>query len=263
LGWIAFSGRPDDPGAYRDFYGSGAGYAYIWGGGHPEFGMLGMNALHHLGQAFVPSDAAQQFGYVAGLHDAGQASGGQVAVSAGGMMAGLHGSGTLIHSVAQGVIGAISPPPAPCFPAGTLVHTDRGLVAIEKIQEGDRVLSRNEETGEVSYQRVTQTFRNRTHYLVTVDTGKEKIKATRSHPFYVEGKGWVAAKDLEKGDRLQTPEGEVLVVRAVAVKAIRGPPVATYNLEVEGTHTYFVGKVGVWVHNQQLQFPWGGPDCLA
>jgi len=29
------------PGAYRDFYGSGAGYAYIWGAGIPSGGCWG------------------------------------------------------------------------------------------------------------------------------------------------------------------------------------------------------------------------------
>ncbi len=33
------------------------------------------------------------------------------------------------------------------------------------------------------------------------------------------------------------------------MEAVRGPPVVVYNFEVENTHTYFVGKQGVWVHN--------------
>jgi Pretoxin HINT domain len=45
-----------------------------------------------------------------------------------------------------------------CFTAGTLVHTDRGLILIEKIRVGDRVLSQPEETGELAYKRVLRTF---------------------------------------------------------------------------------------------------------
>jgi hypothetical protein len=75
------------------------------------------------------------------------------------------------------------------------------------------------------------------------------LKRPPEHPFWVAGKGWVAAKELAKGDRLITPDEKVAVVGEVRVEAVRGPPVAVYNLEVEGTHTYFVGKSGVWVHN--------------
>jgi len=35
-----------------------------------------------------------------------------------------------------------SPRPAPCFTAGTMVHTSEGLVPIEKIGVGDWVLSK-------------------------------------------------------------------------------------------------------------------------
>ena len=48
-----------------------------------------------------------------------------------------------------------------CFPAGTLVHTDKGLIPIEQIQSGDRVLSRAEHGGEnapTEYRRITRAF---------------------------------------------------------------------------------------------------------
>lgn len=46
-----------------------------------------------------------------------------------------------------------------CFVAGTLVHTDKGLVPIEQIKVGDMVLSRPENgEGEATYKRVTNTF---------------------------------------------------------------------------------------------------------
>jgi len=75
------------------------------------------------------------------------------------------------------------------------------------------------------------------------------LKRPPEHPFWVAGKGWVAAKELAKGDRLITPDEKVAVVGEARVEAVRGPPVAVYNLEVENTHTYFVGRSGVWVHN--------------
>jgi hypothetical protein len=117
------------------------------------------------------------------------------------------------------------------------------------VKAGERVLSRDEKTGEVSYRQVVRTFQSEVQELVTVKAGKETIKTTTNHPFWVAGKGWVAAKELAKGERLVTPDEKTLVVGEVRVEAVRGPPVAVYNFEVENTHTYFVGRSGVWVHN--------------
>jgi hypothetical protein len=44
-------------------------------------------------------------------------------------------------------------------------------------------------------------------------------------------------------------DGGTARLSAVETTPIRGPPVLVYNLEVEGSHTYFVGREGVWVHN--------------
>jgi hypothetical protein len=47
------------------------------------------------------------------------------------------------------------------FVAGTLVHTDKGLVPIEQIKVGDRVLSKHESgEGEQAYKRVLSTFKS-------------------------------------------------------------------------------------------------------
>lgn len=49
-----------------------------------------------------------------------------------------------------------------CFVAGTLVHTDKGLVPIDQIKVGDMVLSRDENNpdGENAYKRVLSTFKS-------------------------------------------------------------------------------------------------------
>ena len=46
------------------------------------------------------------------------------------------------------------------FVAGTLVRTDRGLIPIDKIRIGDRVLSQPEESGELAYKRVSSAKRH-------------------------------------------------------------------------------------------------------
>jgi hypothetical protein len=137
-----------------------------------------------------------------------------------------------------------------CFVAGTSIQIEEGLKSIEEIRPGDWVCSKDEKTGEVSSQQVVRTFQHTTRQIVTVQAGKEKIDTTPEHPFYVDGKGWVRAGSLEVGDKLLTPDNVPLIIRTVKVEAVRGPPVVVYNLEVAGTHTYFVGRQGVWVHNK-------------
>ena len=52
-----------------------------------------------------------------------------------------------------------TPPGSECFPAGTLVWTELGLVAIEQIEVGDRVLSQDPTTGQLSYKPVAGVTR--------------------------------------------------------------------------------------------------------
>lgn len=61
---------------------------------------------------------------------------------------------------------------------------------IEDIQVGDKVLSKNEETGEVAYKGVTATFNHETDEIYKIYVGDQVIESTFNHPFYVKGKGW-------------------------------------------------------------------------
>ena len=77
----------------------------------------------------------------------------------------------------------------------------------------------------------------------------ETIDTTTNHPFYVEGRGWIAAGDLEIGDTLVTADGDEVEVTDLELEKL-AEPVLVYNLEVEDFHTYFVGEYGVLVHNE-------------
>jgi len=152
-----------------------------------------------------------------------------------------------------------------CFAAGTLIVTAEGLKPIETIEVGDRVLSRDDQTGEQTYKTVVRTFV--THpdslYRLTYRTGdgdEHELATTAEHPFWVVNKGgWVPAGELEPGDKLFLANGKLASM--VRIEIERGPPgsFTTYNFEVEDTHTYFVAQAdrldeGVWVHNL-------GNDC--
>ena len=73
--------------------------------------------------------------------------------------------------------------------------------------------------------------------------------ATESHPFWVEGRGWVAAGRLQAGDILRSSTGRGAMVEGVASEGIDSPPARVYNFEVEDWHTYYVSAAEALVHN--------------
>ena len=155
-------------------------------------------------------------------------------------------------------------PPSKCFVAGTLIHTENGLVPIEEINTGDKVLSYNEDGRKVEYQAVVRTFVNKSSNLFEVKIEGETVPlvVTNGHPFYVyrtrsdlssgedDPNGeWIDSDKLVAGDLVLKPDEnwtEVLSVNRIEGKA------TVYNFEVEKNHDYFVGSQGVLVHNQTI-----------
>src|SRR5579864_6221199 len=68
-----------------------------------------------------------------------------------------------------------------CLAAGTPVWTDQGLVAIEKIAVGDRVLSQDIETGGLAYKPVLQTTVRPPTECTSVRFASETIVCTNLH----------------------------------------------------------------------------------
>lgn len=79
-------------------------------------------------------------------------------------------------------------------------------------------------------------------------TDEGDIDTTANHPFYVIGKGWVAAGDLVDGDEVYNLDGSTSTIIGSEIEVL-DEPVLVYNLEVEDFHSYFVGCVPVLVHN--------------
>lgn len=140
--------------------------------------------------------------------------------------------------------------PTSCFVAGTPVWTESGLQPIEKIQSGDRVLSKDVETGELAYRTVLQTTVRPPHAVFEIDVGGERLEATGGHRFWISGQGWVKARDLQPEMPVHTATGSV-PVRTVATAAAA----PTYNLVVEGVHNYFVGTAALLTHDVTLPRP--------
>ena len=74
------------------------------------------------------------------------------------------------------------------------------------------------------------------------------IDTTSNHPFYVIGKGWVTAGELEAEDDVYRLDGSTAIVTGSELERLT-ESIKVYNLEVEDYHTYFVDDVPIWVHN--------------
>ena len=135
-----------------------------------------------------------------------------------------------------------------CFVAGTLVMAVAGMVAIEKIKSGDKVISTDPETMETSPKTVLETYIREVTTLVHLTVNGEEIVTTVDHPFYVNSRGFVKAGELAIGDELLDPNKNILLVENFDVE-LTEEPVKVYNFQVEDYHTYYVGENGVWVHN--------------
>ena len=109
--------------------------------------------------------------------------------------------------------------------------------------------SYNVETGERALKVVKEVFVRENDELLHIETSRGAVDATTSHPFYVVGKGWVAAGDLAVGDSIQTISGDAGIVTGLELEKLN-KPISVYNLEVEGFHSYFVAD-GVLVHNEK------------
>ncbi|WP_246132400.1 polymorphic toxin-type HINT domain-containing protein, partial [Paenibacillus hemerocallicola] len=133
-----------------------------------------------------------------------------------------------------------------CFTAGTKVLTDEGEKNIEDIEVGDKVLSKDEETGEVAYKEVTATFNHETDEIYNIHVGGQAIESTFNHPFYVKDKGWTFVKDLQVGDLLVQSDGNTLMIDSIELEHKQ---VTVYNMTVDEFHTYFVSDLEIWVHN--------------
>jgi hypothetical protein len=137
-----------------------------------------------------------------------------------------------------------------CFPAGTLVHGQTGLVDIEQIQAGDRVLSQDPESGELAYKLVQQTTVRPPSELLQVTVGGTTVTTTKGHPFWVNNVGWRMAKRLNGGMQLHG------IRNGLSIDGIEpAEPAKAYNWVIADFATYFVGQPGVLVHDNTYRKP--------
>jgi hypothetical protein len=140
-----------------------------------------------------------------------------------------------------------------CFVAGTVVLTAVGLVAIENLKAGDKVISTKPETGDTLEKAIIETYIRKSTLLIHLWIEGEKTSVTPNHPYWVSKKGWVSAGNLVAEDQLRKLDGNWVPIQKVEFEEL-DTPVTVYNFEVEDFHTYYVGNISVLVHNANCKY---------
>lgn len=141
-----------------------------------------------------------------------------------------------------------------CFAAGTPLLTPTGSKCVEEFVVGDLVLSRDQYDPDAPiHPQVVEEVFLRLGKILALRMGRQTIRTTSEHPFWVVGKGWLPAREVMTGDRFLSHDGmEVVVSEVVQTDEWE----AVYNLRVAEDHTYFVGcgewGFSVWAHNHCL-----------
>ncbi|WP_405854134.1 DNRLRE domain-containing protein [Streptomyces sp. NBC_00090] len=147
-----------------------------------------------------------------------------------------------------------------------VVMANGTVKAIEQVKVGDYVLTaepgkKTKEKHRVKAVIVTKTDRNYVDVVVATKSGPKTIQTTKHHQFYeVTRNAWTQASDLKKGQQLQSDAGTPTAI--VEVKQYEAQRV-TYDLSVEGLHTYHVraGNLAVLVHNDDGVREVSGSAC--
>jgi hypothetical protein len=130
-----------------------------------------------------------------------------------------------------------------CFEPGTKVLMEDGTSRpIEEIRTNDivRVGPRL-----IDIARVSQTFKRPAENLREIEwEGGRHVRATREHQFWVDGKGWVAALNLQAGDYLMNDKGQRAKILRVADVNNKEP---VYTFSVSGDNAFYAN--GALVHD--------------
>lgn len=184
-----------------------------------------------------------------------------------------------------------------CFVAGTLVHTDKGLVPIEQLKVGDMVLSKHESgEGEQAYKAITRTFksqekqpifmvsfrfdsvmshiyeeeypqeyRHKIEYIqrsnnhIGVLNTEMYLFCTSDHPFWVVGKGWIPVYQLREYDQFALFDGDTATINSVYDHWPR-PLEATANPDIAICPNYEAEDAAT--HKSLIDFRFGCPQLI-
>lgn len=134
------------------------------------------------------------------------------------------------------------------FPGETLIHTERGLLPIGEVLIGDRVWSYDVASDAEVWNEVVHLIEGNQEYElynIRLSNG-ESFETTGGHPIFTENAGWKKAAELAIDDIIVLRESGRATVQSVEVLTRHEK---VYNLTVANAHTFFVGGIGLLVHN--------------
>ena len=102
---------------------------------------------------------------------------------------------------------------------------------------------------------VSECYRRVSDELIILTVKGQTIETTPEHPFYVQERGWVIAKNLTPGDFLITINGDAAPIGNIEVK--KGE-FTVYNFRVDVNHTYYITSLELLVHNACGSGPYDG-----
>lgn len=131
-----------------------------------------------------------------------------------------------------------------CFAAGTEIATPDGVIAIEDIEQGDEVLSVNDQR-ELITQGVTHVERVAREYKCIVTAGDYQVVTTPSQTFLTAEGGIVSTMGLHIGDKLLVLKGEKVASAGVTRLEYTDELINVYDFNVQDTDIFFAGGFAV------------------
>ena len=139
-----------------------------------------------------------------------------------------------------------------CFPAGTMVHTNNGLLPIEEVTADDLLWTANELTGERELKPIKEIHRRTTLTLMVVELANGILfEVTPDHRFLTKGE-WREIRELKPADELENIVGQAIKIKNL--ESITRNAVV-YNFSVWDNENYFVTDEGILVHNASYTLP--------
>lgn len=131
-----------------------------------------------------------------------------------------------------------------CFPQGTPIAIRQGWRPIEHIKPGDEVYAFDLSSQKLKGQTVLDKRVLHAQEFLVLDFGAEEIRCTPTHRFYI-GQ-WAPANTLRPGMKVRSLEDGWREIQNIRKEQAAQP---VFNLEVQENHNFFVGQLGLLVHN--------------
>ena len=128
---------------------------------------------------------------------------------------------------------------APCFVAGTPIHTEDGIKNIEDVKVGDKVITYNHNNDTAEYKEVLSILVKENEHVVTYvfENGTE-LTGTPDHPLFVNGKGYASYSPQATKEDSNLDVEQILIGDEVLHLDGYGVTI-TDIIEDENTHTVY------------------------